>query len=184
MKKILRERALAELYAGLLDWDFDEREYAIFRLSLILQRSQADAADRHAPDFYGENLTRDLLRIRMSTAEQREAAEALAQVMADFPKSRPSALWACSQLSTEIGLPLALAKAREYGGQLGDEAAYQVCRALAHWLTSGGLTQQFIDMQLDGAGRLRCVERWSDSADARLAQAARRLRRIFKSTGG
>ena len=179
MKKIRRERALAEIYSGLSSRDFDEREYAIFQLALLLQRRQPSAAGIDAPYLYHENLSRDLLRIRMSPAEQGEAAEALAQAIARFPESRSSALWTSSHFSAEIGLPFVLAIAREDGEQLDAEAAYQVCRALAHWLTDGGLTPAFINAQLDEVGRLRCVERWSDSADARLAQAARRLRRII-----
>lgn len=184
MKKIRRERALAELYVGLSSRDFDKREYAIFQLALLLQRSQSGVAGRDAPDLYHENLSRDLLRIRMSPQEQREAAEALAQAIARFPESRSSALWTSSQLSAEIGLPFVLAIAREDGERLDVEAAYQVCRALAHWLADGGLTQEYIDERLDDIGRLRCVEGWSDSADARLAQAAGRLRRVIKLARG
>ena len=184
MKKIRRERALATIYAGLSSRDFDEREYALFQLALVIQRSQASAAGPDTPDLYQENLTRDLLRIRMTPGEQREAAKALAEVIASFPESRSSAFWASSHLSAEVGLPVVMAMAVEFGGQLGVESAYQVCRALGHWLASAELTQAFIDERLGSVGRLECLERWTDSADARLAEAAGRLRLVIKSTGG
>ena len=175
MKKIQRERALGKLFAQLHSRDFDKRENALFELALMLQRTQGGTARRDGPDLYSENLTRELLRIRLSHAEQRQAVSAIAYVIVTFPDSRATAIWAAGELSAEIGLPFVLATVRNNGAQLSEEAAYQACHAIRRWLSSNALARTSLEEQLDAADPLPSLRRWSTSADARLAKTAQSL---------
>ncbi len=172
MKKIQRERALGNLFAQLHSRDFDKRENALFQLALMLQRTQGGTSRPLVPDLYSENLTRELLRIRMTHAEQRQAVSVIAQVIVTFPDSRATAIWTSGELSVEIGLPFVLATVRNNGGQLSEEAAYQACHAIRRWLGSDALARTSVEEQLDVVDPLPSLRRWSTSADTRLAKTA------------
>ena len=135
MKRKHRKRALDELLSQLNDRDYDIREYALFQLALILERSnpQLDAAE--LPDYHTGNLRRDLLRLRLSREEQIAVGARLAQLAARNRHSRSSSIWALAKLNGEVGAPVLIGIVLSAGEKFDNESAVQACDALCNWLT-------------------------------------------------
>ena len=172
MKKKQRDRAIRQLLGDLRSADFDTREHALFQLALMLQRAQAAPRYADATDLYSENLSRELRRIRLSPAEQIQIADAIGQLIANYPVNRATAIWALAELHAEIGLASVLPLIRDPATELGGEAAYQVCRALGRWLLHGAAhLQPALRLQLSDVP-LAQLQRWRESGDERLARAA------------
>lgn len=173
MKKKRRDRALRQILRELGDPDFDTRENALFQLALMLQRARAEPSYPDAPDLYSENLSRELRRIRLSLAEQGQIADAINQLIAEYPANRATAIWALAALSPKIGLALVLELIRDTGKALSHEAAFQACRALWRWLAADGLTHpQAVLQLLQDDAPLSQLRLWRESSDDRLAAAA------------
>lgn len=135
MKRKHRKRALDELLSQLDDRDYDVREYALFQLALILERCnpQLDAGD--LPDYYTGNLTRDLLRLRLSREEQSAVGARLAQLAACNRHSHSSSIWTLAKLNGEVGVPVLLGIVISAGEKFDNDSAVQACEALRNWLT-------------------------------------------------
>ncbi len=173
MKRIYRQRALKRLYAELESKDFDSREYALFQLALMLRRSHADG-ERAAAGGYVDELPRELLRIRLGSADQRAIAAALSRLIMRYPASRATAFWTLSELDSALGWQPMIALIGALGAQLSHEAAYQACAALRRWLLDGG--DPAPASLLRNAQELRQQARaWSAAGDARLARSAQAL---------
>lgn len=171
MKRAYRERALSRLYAELQSDDFDAREYALFQLALMLKRANDGT---RAEDFAaGEQLPRDLRRIFLSPADQKQIVARLMKLMSRTAESRATAFWALGEVAAEFAFIPASAAIGEHGDQFSDEAALQACRALQTWLDSEDINKSLLDALLANEGACRSLRRWSRSADARLAKRAK-----------
>jgi len=179
MKRAYRDRALSRLYADLGSGDFDVREYALFQLALMLQRVNIEVST--SGDYLeGEQLSRDLLRIRLSPADQAQIVAHLLRLIPRYADSRASALWALGEVLADVALSPGMAAIREYGNQFNDEAAFQACRALQQWLSRDELHTRLIDELLGDNGPMPWLRRWSRSTDRRLAKRAKAVIHIVK----
>lgn len=172
MKRAYRERAMSRLYAELESADFDLREHALFRLALILRRSQKATPSADWTDFGSEDLPRELLRIRLSPADQESVVSHLAQMIATYAESRASVFWALSEVSAHVGFATVARAIVELGEQLNDEAAFQLCRALLLWLESDEVLAGGAIELLNCPGSMQVLRRWSRSTELRLAKSA------------
>ncbi len=134
MKRKYRKRALDELLSQLNDRNFDVREFALFQLALILERSNPQIDHAAMTDYHGENLTRDLLRLRLSPEEQTAVGARLAQVAAYNRQSRSSSIWTLAKLNGATGVPILVGIVLSAGEDFDNESAVQACDALRNWL--------------------------------------------------
>ena len=172
MKRAYRERAMRPLCADLESADFDVREHALFQLALILRRSQNATPSADWTDYGSEHLSRDLLRIRLSPADQERIVRFLARMIATYAESRASAFWALSEVSAQVGFATVMSAIAEQGNQLHDEAAYQACRAVLRWLESGDGAASHARQILADPASSGALSRWSRSTEVRLAKSA------------
>jgi hypothetical protein len=175
MKQAYRQRALNRLGQDLASIDFDAREFALFQVAMMLRRSQHNRAPADWTNYDSEQLPRDLLRIRLSPADQEQIAGQLRQMMKTFPESRASAFWALTEASAQVGFTAAASAIAEQGNHLDDEAAYQACQAMLLWLESGGVAASQARQLLADPASLGALSRWSRSTDTRLAKIANDL---------
>ncbi|MDE2774331.1 MAG: hypothetical protein OXI77_00190 [Chloroflexota bacterium] len=170
MKRAYRERALSRLYEDLQSDDFDAREYALFQLVLLLRRANPDAS---ADDiFAGEQLSRELRRIRLSPADQATIVERLMRLISRHEDSRASVFWALGDVSANVAFARASAAMGEFGDQFSGEAAFQACQALTIWLNSDDFDLSLADALRAEKKPLRLLSRWASASDARLANCA------------
>ncbi len=172
MKKRYRDSALKGLFAQLQSDDFDRREHALFQIALMLQRQNTNTATQYMSDLVGENLPRELLRLRLSPAEQGQIVDRLSLLVASRRDSRASAFWALGEVAAEIGWEPTLALLKSCGAQLDEEAAYQACHALRRWLETEALTTEQVNMSVDTFDLVDILRFWADSSDERLRRAA------------
>lgn len=170
MKRAYRERALSRLGEELQSEDFDAREYALFQLVLLLRRAKpaASADDISA----GDQLSRDLQRIRLSPGEQANIVEQLMRLISRHEDSRASVFWALGDVSANVAFAQAAAAIGEFGAEFNGEEAFQSCRALTLWLNSDDFDLSLADALRAETKPLRLLSRWSRAADTRLAKSA------------
>jgi len=172
MKKKYREKALAEMFSELQNKDFDIRENAMFQLGLMLERSNQGEQLAEAGDIYVENLSREMLRMKLDDDEQNQIIDKLSQVVATHKDSRPTALWAYGKAKPQLGIVPLLALIQATGHQLNTEAAYQACDALRRWLEAGVADDEAVSAQLKLQDPTDVIKRWQESSDDRLANAS------------
>ena len=170
MKQKYRKRILASLLSDLDDRDYDVREYGLFQLALILDRGNREANAAPLPEFYAENLTRDLLRLRISPQEQAEVGARLARLIALHRQSRSTAIWTLAKLKANIGLPVLLGLVRSLGEKLDNDNAIQVCDGLRNWLElEGALLASLLDS--DATNLLfRLLSQWRERKNVNLVE--------------
>ncbi len=174
MKRARRRRALDELYRQLDSADFEDREFALFQLALMLR--QAGEVRESADDAFGErhSLPRELQRLRLKVDEQREAAGRLQALFERHKQSRASAIWALRHAPPRIALAPLLDLGDAWGAQLSDEAASQFCRGLRSMLATGAIRPEE-RQRLAKPGFMQRLQTWSRARDRRLARAATAL---------
>ena len=180
MKKTYRDRALGGLYGDLQSKDFDVRENAIFQLFLMLRRDAQDSDSRQVPGYIHDTLPRELQRIHLSEAEQREIVDQLLRMIARHQESCATGFWVLSEVPADIGFAPCLALLRAVGERLDSEAAYQASNALRAWLKSDALEKDQLKLLLSDHDPLAFVERWAASADLRLASCAGDVAEILR----
>lgn len=184
MKKRRRLRIIEDLLAQMQSTDFDRREHALFQLGLMLERSN-QRADAPAADWTACALTRQQLRLMLSSDEQAQVAEHLIQLALHSPESRVSAIWTMGKVAADILLEPLLELILAAGGQLTGEAAYQACCALGkcleHYLEQSmehslkGNSERAsasIQASLRDARLLSILKSWRSRGDGRLQQSA------------
>ncbi len=171
MKRAKRDRALSQLYADVESGDFDIREFAMFQLALMLRRSDGRAPSSEQIDE-DEHLTRDQLRIRLSSDDQAQVASHLLRVVSRHADSSATAFWALCEVASDVAFGPALSVIGDYGEQFNDEAAYQACRALRRWLEMDSRDRRLLKELKGDDGVWSCLKRWSCSGDIRLAKNA------------
>lgn len=162
---------MAALLSRLETRDFDRREHALFELAVLLRRANPRPSD-DGPLGAAE-LPRKLSRIRLTLGEQRMIAERLLQLAISCRESRASAVWTMSKAAANEGWGPILRLLDACGDQLTGEAAFQTCRALQVWLSSGEISSEMA-RQTVALGRLPVLlGSWSRADDTRLSRAAR-----------
>ena len=169
-------RALEDLLARLASNDFDQREYALFQLGLILDWNNLEEGDELA----ARALSREQLRLRLSSDEQEMVADHLSQLALRSKESRASALWTLGKVEGAVLLGPLLALIESIGEQLSDEAAYQACCALGKCLTEGPPFRA----SLRDAKLKTILDRWRQSGDKRLQMTAGRAIAMIKQLDG
>ena len=171
MKRAKRDRVLSQLYSDLENGDFDVREFAMFQFALMLRRSN-DSAPSSENIGDDEHLSRDQLRIRLSSDDQAQVVSQLLHVVSRHAESSATAFWALAGVSTAVALAPALSVIGDCADQLSDEAAYQACRALRKWLDMDSLDRPLLQKLSEDDRLLACLKHWSRSSDIRLAKNA------------
>lgn len=178
MKRAYRERAMNRLYAELESADFDAREHALFQLALMLRRSKNRRPRADWTDYGSEHLSRELLRIRLSPADQERIVSHLAQMIATYSESRASAFWALSEVTAHLGFASVTSAIAEFGDQLNNEAAYQACRALLKWLELDEAAASHANELLADPVASQVLRCWSRSTEVRLANIANAVNKL------
>ena len=173
-------RALEDLLARLASNDFDQREYALFQLGLILDWNNLEEGDELA----ARALSREQLRLRLSSDEQEMVADHLSQLALRSKESRASALWTLGKVEGAVLLGPLLALIKSIGEQLSDEAAYQACCALGKCLETGDSISASIRPSLRDAKLKTILDRWRQSGDKRLQMTAGRAIAMIKQLDG
>lgn len=172
MKKKYRDKALQAMFDELHNKDFDVRENAMFQLGLMLERSNQGDSLADASDIYSDNLSRDMLRMRLADDEQNQIIDNLSRLVVTHKDSRPTAFWTLGKVAGRLGFAPLLSLIQATGHQLNTEAAYQACDMLRRWLDEGIAEDDSIQEQLKLQDPTPLLERWLDSSDNRLANAA------------
>ena len=170
MKQKYRQKSLDELLAKLRNKNYDEREYTLFQLALILDRSNKIKNKDSFPEYYIENLPRELLRMRLTFSEQDELAKHLLRLILSGGDSRSTAIWTLGKVKGDIGLPMLLDLLQALGDRLDNEAAHQLCHALNHWLESDIGFAELARTRVDMHRVLRVLEKWRSSGDQHLGK--------------
>ncbi|MDE2856220.1 MAG: hypothetical protein OXN94_00075 [Chloroflexota bacterium] len=170
MKRRRRLRALEDLLTRAASNDFDQREYALFQLGLILDRSNLEEGDELA----ARALSREQLRLRLSSGEQEMVAERLSQLAIRLKESRASVIWTLGKVDGVVLLGPLLALIDAIGEQLSNEAAYQACCALGKCLEKEDGVSAAVRASLGDARLKTILDRWRQGGDKRLQMTAGR----------
>lgn len=180
MKKAHRERALAALLERLAARDFDRREHALFELAVMLRRTNQRAADDNP--LSSAELPRELSRIRLTLDEQGMIAERLLRLAISRRDSRASAVWSLSEAAANAGWEAILRLLGACGDQLSGEAAYQACRALRRWLSSGEISGAMVRRTIASGSLPAVLGSWCQAADTRLSRTARDVKDLLSDS--
>ncbi len=173
-------RALEDLLARLASNDFDRREYALFQLGLILDWSNLE----EGVELAARALSREQLRLRLSSDEQEMVADHLLQLALRLKESRASAIWTLGKVEGVVLLGPLLALIKAIGEQLSDEAAYQACCALGKCLAEGNSISAPVRASLRDAKLMLILDRWRQGGDKRLQMTAGRAIAVIKQLDG
>ncbi len=173
-------RALEDVLARLASNDFDQREYALFQLGLILDWSNLEEGDELAARV----LSREQLRLRLSSVEQEMVADHLSQLALWSKESQASTLWTLGKVEGAALLGPLLALIKAIGEQLSDEAAYQACCALGKCLETGDSSSAPVRASLRDAKLKTILHRWCQGGDKRLQMTAGRAIAMLKHLDG
>ena len=182
MKQKHRHKTLDDLLARLRSGDFDTREYALFQTALLLELRNRSSDSARWPAYFAENLTRELMRLRLSDAEQARVAAAVSRLAETYPAHRATAIWTLSKAGAIAGLS-SMAELLHYcGAQLESADALLACVGICAWLESpaeAGLQ----DTNRSTIDSLRSTASdWSRRGDARLSSACGRLIALLKTS--
>ena len=172
MKKKYREQALGGLLAEVASKDFDTRENALFQLGLVLERSYQSKGDMAAA--YEENLDRQLLRLRLSDAEQIEVVDSVTRLIATEKSSRATGFWTLGKAKPATMLAPLMSLMCTLGKQLDTEARYQAALALFTALSDETVYNTFRD-QLEVNDPSDLIDEWTQADDKRLQAQAEKL---------
>ncbi|MCY4019898.1 MAG: hypothetical protein OXG39_10875 [Chloroflexi bacterium] len=180
MKRRRRMRALEDLLRQLDANDFDEREYALFQLGLILDRSNLEEGDELA----ARSLSREQLRLRLSRQEQKMVAEDLSGLALRVKEGRASAIWTLGKVERVALMGPLLALIETVGEQLADEAAYQACCALGKCLEKEDGISVPVHASLRDAKLKTILDRWRRGGDRRLELSASKAIAMIEQLDG
>jgi hypothetical protein len=147
--------------------DYDDQQFALFQIGLILQRHNPYIQPES--DVHEETLSRELLRLTLNHDRQSAAVEYLAELAQRQPENADSFLYAMSNAQPMILAEPLLDLMLSQGATWDDSTAYQALRALNGCLLHGDddVLQQIQDPALNPL-----LEQWADSDDALLSAKA------------
>lgn len=165
MSKIMQawEQVLREAVSS----EYDEREFALFQIGLVLQRHNPHVTPDS--DVYEESLSRELLRLRLDEKRQRDTVTYLVTLARQKPKQAATLLFALSNAQPNVLVQPLLALLHDVGAQFDGNGAYQALLALEGVLKYEPETFQQAAQKQDITGRL---EAWAEADDELLADKA------------
>jgi len=172
MKKSRRMTAFNQLLAEAQSRDFDEREFALLQIALVMEQSNLVDHTR-TPDIYADNLSRELLGLKLDAADQEQVVAQLVRMIAASSHNRETLYWALGKARADIGLPALLGLLKAQGKQLDDESAYQVVLALEGFIKEMAVERRTEYIRMNDPAPL--LKKWLKSSDDRLASIAGRL---------
>lgn len=159
--------AWESLLAEAVDSDEDVREYAVFRIGLILE---SHYKPNQAADVYEENLDRRLLRVVLTEDRQLNAIVYLLAVASRFPSTSPSCIYAIRCASPALYAQPLAKFAVENISQLRPKAVFEIIRAIQVAFQAGTeVSGPFLDKPVQNL-----LDRWVQSGDTEIAAAAER----------
>lgn len=93
-------QAWEEVLREAISSDFDEQQFALFQIGLILQRHNPNIPKES--DVYEETLSRELLRLALDESRQRDTVIYLAILIEKRPQDAASLLYALSQAQVHL----------------------------------------------------------------------------------
>jgi hypothetical protein len=156
--------------------DYDEQQFALFQIGLILQRHNPHVQPES--DVHQETLSRELLRLTLNHDRQRAAVEYLADSVARYPENADSFLFAMGNAQPMILVEPLLDVIQQHGGTWDANTAYQALLALHGCLRHGDETvkQAIQDAPLDPL-----LTKWADSSDELLSEKAQVVQRRIQN---
>lgn len=112
--------------------DYDEQQYAAFQIGLVLERHNPDLDQ--SPDVYEENLSRELMRLRLDDDRQRAAIDFLVAMVRSNAQTADTFLYALSRVRADLLLDPLIALIDDRGKNWDDSAAYEAISALTRCL--------------------------------------------------
>jgi len=126
MSRIMQ--AWEELLREAISSDFDDQQFALFQIGLILQRHNPNIPKES--DVYEETLSRELMRLSLDESRQQDTVTYLVTLLETQPQAAASLLYTLSQaqahLATEPLRDAILARYKKFD----NEAIYQALMAL------------------------------------------------------
>jgi hypothetical protein len=152
--------------------DFDEQQYALFQIGLVLQRHNPHVQPE--TDVYEQELSRDLLRLALDEGRQRDTVTYLCALAKNHPGAADGILYAMSNAQPGILIAPLLQLLKDMGNKLKGDAAYQALLALDGALRIGG---QVVRDALQQYDLNELLEKWATSGDDLIVEKAGKVKR-------
>lgn len=150
--------------------DYDEQQYAAFQIGLVMERHNPDLDQ--SPDVYEENLSRDLMRLRLDDDRQRAAIDFLVAMVRSNAQTADTFLYALSRVRADLLLEPLIGLIDERGQGWQGNAAYEAISALTRCLRT--LNNVTTARKINDALR-SYIEDQADSDDELLSERAGNL---------
>lgn len=147
--------------------DFDEQQFALVRIGMILQRHNPRV--QMPSDAPEDMLSRELIRLTLNESRQADAVKYLTTLVRKQPQRADSILYALSNAQAPILAEPLLALIDEMGSKFNKDARFQAVTALVELL-------RFPDDQvlaaLSAHNIIPLLDKWADGKDALTADKA------------
>ena len=150
--------------------DFDEQEYACFRVALVLDRH--NTPHQLDPILYEDNLSRELLRLTLDQRRQGDAVDYLAKLTENHPERAATTLFALTKANASLMLPQLLQLISSQGQNWQDNARIEAVNGLRAAIRQD---QSHIKTIQQHPSVLPIIESWIDASDPTLATRAENL---------
>ncbi len=168
MSRIMQ--AWEELLREAISSDFDEQQFALFQIGLILQRHNPTVPKES--DVYEETLSRELLRLTLDESRQKDTVTYLVTLLQTQPQAAASLLYALSQAQPQlVAQPLRDAILAQHK-KFDNEAIYQALLALDTVRKNDDDTAELLAKSTRLQGLLT---KWSDHDDDLIGGKAENL---------
>lgn len=147
--------------------DYDEQQFAIFQIGLILQRHNPHfKQESDAPE---ETLSRDLLRLTLDEDRQQNAVDYLGALIRKYPKQADSFLSAMANAQPKVLAEPLVLLLHEMGDKFKKEAIFQALMALSNVLKQDAESVKPVVQEHDISPLL---DDWSEHDDSLIADKA------------
>jgi len=168
MSRIMQ--AWEEVLREAISSDFDERQFALFQIGLILQRHNPNIPKES--DVYEETLSRELLRLALDENRQRDTATYLATLIEKRPQDAASLFYALSQAQAHIMAQPLLDTVLAQHKKFDKDAIYHALLALENVLRGDEETANIVKKSTRLQGLLH---KWEEHDDDLIAGKAESL---------
>lgn len=147
--------------------DYDEQQFALFQIGLILQRHNPHV--KPESDAVEESLSRDLLRLSLNEERQRYAVDYLGALVRKYPKQADSFLFAMSNAQPKVLAEPLILLLQEMGKKFNRDAIYQALMSLD---TLFKQDSEILKQTLQAHDILPLVDEWTEHSDKLIADKA------------
>lgn len=147
--------------------DYDEQQYALFRVGLVLERHNQP---NQSATYYEDHLSRELLRLTLDDKRQGDVVDMLVALVRANLKEADTALYTLSKAKPIVLATPLLHLLRDVGAKLPAKAAYQAVVALDVLIKSG---VPDVTEQLQRDAPIALLGRWSEHDDEMLSIKAK-----------